>query len=69
MSLPDIVTQDEWVTARKALLVEEKALTRSLDRLNADRRRLPMVRLDKDYVFEVPAARSPCWGCSRAGAS
>ena len=57
MSLPGIVTKDEWVAARKSLLVEEKALTRSLDRLNADRRRLPMVRLEKDYVFEGPSGQ------------
>ena len=51
MSLPDVVTQEEWLAARKALLVQEKELTRSLDRVNADRRRLPMVRVEKDYTF------------------
>jgi predicted dithiol-disulfide oxidoreductase (DUF899 family) len=54
MSLPDVVSRDEWLIARKQLLVKEKELTRALDRLNADRRRLPMVRIEKDYVFEGP---------------
>jgi predicted dithiol-disulfide oxidoreductase (DUF899 family) len=54
MSLPEVVSREEWVAERKALLVKEKELTRALDRLNADRRRLPMVRLDKDYVFVGP---------------
>ena len=54
MSLPDVVSRQEWVTARKALLVKEKELTRARDALVADRRRLPMVRMDKDYVFEGP---------------
>lgn len=54
MSLPEITSREEWVAARKALLVQEKALTRALDAVNADRRRLPMVRLEKDYVFQGP---------------
>ncbi len=41
-------------TARKALLEREKELTRQRDALNADRRRLPMVRIEKDYVFDGP---------------
>jgi predicted dithiol-disulfide oxidoreductase (DUF899 family) len=52
--LPDVVTSEEWRTARKALLAEEKALTRARDELNAKRRELPMVRVDKTYVFEGP---------------
>ena len=52
MSLPEIVTRDEWLAARRRLLAREKELTRQRDELNADRRRLPMVRIDKDYVFE-----------------
>jgi predicted dithiol-disulfide oxidoreductase (DUF899 family) len=54
MSLPEIVSRDEWLTARKDLLVREKELTRRRDALSADRRRLPMVRIDKDYVFIGP---------------
>jgi predicted dithiol-disulfide oxidoreductase (DUF899 family) len=54
MSLPDIVTRDEWLSARKALLAKEKELTRARDALNAERRRLPMVRVQKDYRFTGP---------------
>ncbi len=54
MSLPQVVTRTEWVEARRQLLDEEKKLTRQRDALNAERRRLPMVRVDKDYVFEGP---------------
>src|SRR5437016_2411028 len=51
---PRIVSRDEWLAARKRLLTEEKELTKHRDRVNAERRRLPMVRIDKDYVFDGP---------------
>jgi len=51
MSLPEIATQDEWRAARRALLTREKELTSMQDALNADRRRMPMVRIEKDYRF------------------
>jgi len=54
MSLPPVVSRDEWLVARKELLVAEKAATRARDALNAQRRRLPMVAIEKDYVFEGP---------------
>ena len=54
MTLPDVVTQAEWLIARKRLLEQEKELTRRRDALNAERRRMPMVRIDKQYVFEGP---------------
>jgi predicted dithiol-disulfide oxidoreductase (DUF899 family) len=54
VSLPDVVSRNEWVAARKALLAKEKELTRARDELNAERRRLPMVEIEKDYVFEGP---------------
>ncbi len=54
MNLPEIVTHEEWLEARKELLDKEKELTKARDRLNADRRRLPMVRVEKDYEFEGP---------------
>ena len=54
MALPEVVTREEWLEARRALLAREKEMTRERDRLNADRRRLPMVRVEKDYVFEGP---------------
>jgi predicted dithiol-disulfide oxidoreductase (DUF899 family) len=54
MSLPTVVSRDEWLVARKELLAKEKQLTRQRDALNADRRGLPMVEIHKDYVFEGP---------------
>ncbi len=53
-SLPDVVSRDEWLSARKALLAKEKELTHARDQLNAERRRLPMVRIEKAYAFEGP---------------
>ena len=58
MSLPDVRSRDEWLAARKELLAREKELTRVRDALNADRRRLPMVRIDKPYVFEGPGGKA-----------
>ncbi len=54
MSLPQIASRDEWLAARTALLAKEKAMTRRRDALNAERRNLPMVEIDKPYVFEGP---------------
>ena len=48
---PPIASQEEWLAARKELLAKEKEATRARDALSAQRRRLPMVRIDKDYVF------------------
>ncbi len=50
--LPRIVSREEWLDARKALLQKEKELLRHHDAVSAERRRLPMVRIDKAYVFE-----------------
>ncbi len=55
MSLPEVATRAQWLEARKALLAREKEFTRQKDVLNADRRRLPMVAVEKDYTFEGPA--------------
>lgn len=49
-----IVTRKEWLTARKALLAKELAITHELDALRAERRQLPWVRIDKPYVFRGP---------------
>jgi len=54
MSLPKIATRDEWLAARKDLLVKEKEMTRARDALNTERRNLPMVEIDKDYVLDGP---------------
>lgn len=54
ISLPKIVSRDEWVAERKALLEEEKKSTRLLDEVRARRRRLPMVEVEKEYTFTGP---------------
>ena len=58
MSLPKVVSRDEWLAARKELLAREKEFTRQRDALNTERRRLPMVRIDKAYVFEGPEGQA-----------
>ena len=55
MSLPEITTREKWLQARRELLVREKELTRQRDALNADRRRMPMVEVGKEYQLEGPA--------------
>jgi predicted dithiol-disulfide oxidoreductase (DUF899 family) len=49
MDDPPVVSRDEWLVARKELLVRERELTRQRDALNAGRRNLPMVEIDKNY--------------------
>jgi predicted dithiol-disulfide oxidoreductase (DUF899 family) len=55
MTYPRIVSQEEWNVARADLLIKEKAATHARDRLNAERRRLPMVKMEKAYTFNGPA--------------
>jgi predicted dithiol-disulfide oxidoreductase (DUF899 family) len=52
MTIPRVVSPEEWRSARKQLLAEEKAFTRERDALNERRRRLPMVEVAKPYRFE-----------------
>ena len=52
-----VVTREEWLAARKAHLAKEKELTRLRDRLSAQRRELPWVKIDKPYVFDGPNGR------------
>jgi predicted dithiol-disulfide oxidoreductase (DUF899 family) len=52
---PPIASRADWLAARTALLVREKEATRARDALSAARRRLPMVRMEKDYRFTGPA--------------
>jgi predicted dithiol-disulfide oxidoreductase (DUF899 family) len=54
MSLPRIATRDEWLAARMELLADEKDLTRRRDEISIKRRQLPMVPIEKDYVFDGP---------------
>jgi predicted dithiol-disulfide oxidoreductase (DUF899 family) len=54
MELPEVVSRDEWLAARRELLTAEKELSRHRDEVNAARRRLPMVEIIKKYVFEGP---------------
>ncbi|HLH33966.1 MAG TPA: DUF899 domain-containing protein [Alloacidobacterium sp.] len=49
-----VVSQEEWLKARRTFLAEEKKLTRLRDELSRKRRELPWVRVDKDYVFDGP---------------
>jgi predicted dithiol-disulfide oxidoreductase (DUF899 family) len=49
-----IVSQSEWIEARKAHLAREKQLTREMDRLHEERRNLPWVKVEKNYVFDGP---------------
>ncbi|MGV0583628.1 DUF899 domain-containing protein [Mycobacteroides chelonae] len=51
---PTAVTREEWLTARKQLLAREREVTHLRDAVNAERRRLPMVKVEKDYLFEGP---------------
>ncbi len=52
IDLPAVVSREEWLKARKALLQEEKVFTRQWDKLNEKRRQLPMVKVEKNYSFE-----------------
>jgi predicted dithiol-disulfide oxidoreductase (DUF899 family) len=50
-NLPAVASREEWLAARAKLLEREKQFTRDRDALGAERRRLPMVRVEKDYRF------------------
>lgn len=52
-----IVSREDWLAARKALLAREREMTHALDALRAERRQLPWVRIDKPYVFDGPDGR------------
>ena len=54
MNHPETVSRAEWLVARKDLLSREKEFTRQRDALSAARRKLPMVKIDKEYVFDGP---------------
>jgi predicted dithiol-disulfide oxidoreductase (DUF899 family) len=58
MSLPKVVSQGEWLAARKELLLEEKEMTKARDALSTKRRELPMVKIEKPYEFEGPEGKA-----------
>ncbi|HUH83468.1 MAG TPA: thioredoxin family protein [Stellaceae bacterium] len=54
MTMHNVVSREDWLVARKALLAKEKALTKARDELSRERRDLPWVKVEKAYVFEGP---------------
>jgi predicted dithiol-disulfide oxidoreductase (DUF899 family) len=52
-----VLSREAWREARKALLAKEKEMTRRRDRLAAERRALPWVKIEKDYVFDTPTGK------------
>jgi predicted dithiol-disulfide oxidoreductase (DUF899 family) len=58
MSLPTVASRDEWLAARIELLEREKQVLKDQDAVTAQRRALPMVKLEKDYVFEGPDGKA-----------
>jgi predicted dithiol-disulfide oxidoreductase (DUF899 family) len=54
MNSPKIVRRDEWLVARRELLAREKEFDHERDRLTEARRKLPMVKVEKEYVFDGP---------------
>ena len=53
----NIVSRQQWTEARRAFLAKEKEFTRARDRLSAERRALPWVKVDKAYVFDTPGGK------------
>ncbi|HEU0051630.1 MAG TPA: DUF899 domain-containing protein [Longimicrobium sp.] len=58
MRTPPVVSPREWEAAREQLLVKEKAVTRARDALAAERRRMPWMAVEKEYVFEGPDGKA-----------
>ena len=59
MDLPPVVSRSEWEEARQGVLAKEKEQTRARDALAAARRRLPRLRVDKDYMLQGPDGEVP----------
>jgi len=53
-----IVSREAWLTARKKLLANEKEATRMRDQLSEERRQLPWVKIEKNYVFDTPGGKA-----------
>jgi len=58
MDLPKVVSRSEWLKARKQLLSHEKEFTHQRDALNQARRKLPLVKVEKEYAFDGPSGRT-----------
>jgi predicted dithiol-disulfide oxidoreductase (DUF899 family) len=56
--LPRVVSREEWRVARESLVAKEKAATQARDALNAERRRLPMVKIEKNYLCDGPGIKA-----------
>jgi predicted dithiol-disulfide oxidoreductase (DUF899 family) len=52
-----VVSREDWIAARKVLLIKEKELTRLRDDVSRRRRELPRVKVEKSYVFDTPAGK------------
>lgn len=53
-----VVSKEEWLVARQELLRKEKAFTQQRDQLSRERRELPWVKIEKDYVFDTPKGKT-----------
>lgn len=62
---PKVISREEWLEARTALLAKEKALTRQRDAVSEERRALPWVKVEKEYVFDSPQGRKTLAGLFR----
>ena len=58
IAFPELATPAEWLAARRKLLAKEKELTHLRDSLNTERRELPMVKIEKEYVFDGPHGKA-----------
>jgi predicted dithiol-disulfide oxidoreductase (DUF899 family) len=56
---PRIVSEAEWIEARKDLLAKEKEFTRLRDAISAERRKMPWVKIEKNYVFDTSKGKKP----------
>ncbi|HEY4765903.1 MAG TPA: thioredoxin family protein [Candidatus Sulfotelmatobacter sp.] len=52
-----VVSQEQWLPERKALLLREKEFTHLRDKINAERLALPWVKVEKNYVFDTPKGK------------
>ena len=66
---PPVASRQHWLAEREQLLEREKELTRLGDQIARERRALPWVRMDKDYLFDTPPGRGRSPTCSTAATS